>query len=147
MQMYDNVLTKSIHLTSLSNDKAANQYLQLIISLFIFFFSLGGAFFFLINVISVHPPLSQLFLHSGALHISVVSYLLPCSCPVQSLISVFPQSYSISSFLLLFHSDFLQASVCQASALGGFSFSSTLKEKPKLPLHSSIWYQPASDQL
>lgn len=46
MQMYDNVLTKSIHLTSLSNDKAAKQYLQLIISLFIFFFSLGGAFFF-----------------------------------------------------------------------------------------------------
>lgn len=86
MQMYDNVLTESIDLISFSKDNAANQHLQLIISLsFLLQF-----FFSFIKWISVYQTLSQLFLHFGVLPISIVSCLLPSSCPVQSPVQVFP---------------------------------------------------------
>lgn len=139
MQMYDNVLTESTDLVSLSKDKAANSICSWLSLWFLF-----NLFCFpLIKLLSVQPLVSQLFLHFGVLPIQITSYLLPSK--ISSSISN-PTPFLVS-FLTPFQPDFLQTSASQVSALGGFSFSNTLKEKPKLPLGLSIWYYSASDQL
>lgn len=53
MQMYDNVLTESTDLVSFSKDSAANQHLQLIISL-----SFLLKFFFFLHQIDLSVPTS-----------------------------------------------------------------------------------------
>lgn len=89
-----------------------------------------------LSLFSYHSP--KIFVRFGALHILIISYLLPSSSLVQSPVLVFLQSYSASSFLRNFPSNFLQASVHQATASGGFSFSRVLKEKLEPSLHSQF---------
>lgn len=139
MQMYDNVLTESTDLISLSKDKTANSICSWLSLWFLFNLFL----FSLIKLISVEPLVSQLFLHFGALPIQITSHLLPSKLPS----SISSPTQFLVSFLTPFQTDFLQTSASQASALGGFSFTNTLKEKLKLPLGLSIWYHSASDQL
>lgn len=137
MQMYDNVLTESTDLVSLSKDKAANSicgWLSLC-----FFFNL----FFspLIKLISVQPLFSQLFLHFGALPIPITSYLLPSKLP-SSISSPTPFLVSSHPFILIF-SKHLPAKHLHWMV----SPSATHWKKSQNSLCFSIWYRSALDQL
>lgn len=112
MQMYDNVLTESIDLVSFSKDNAANQHLQLIISLsfllkFFFFFPssnqsqcthLSPSYFFILEF-----SLYQLFLICclPAAQFNLQSKLFPSHTPF--LVSLCPFTLIFSKLLSAMH--------------------------------------------